>query len=562
MTRSSPPCVGMPTFLCAARAKRLVNVGSEVEHGVSAFALPVWEPNQLRRAAWLVGRLKINGMANMEVRSTDEFSEIVWILSQLGERLPQLRNNNLYLASIPIYVSSGAYKFLVAGPDGAAGSPEDWTAFGFVTFYRAPMMERIVLAVEAFWFAEDQLDVQLPVWRAIASLTKRMKFHGICVSERSINTPNALNDLVARGDLGGDPVARATIRLQAEVGNIYSAFSDGPLGTAVFPATCIRVYTLRLLVDLKGVSCANDVQFYRGEGRLENLPHWRCRDMNELTAWFKKHGFSARKAGPFAGALQEQMLQQGYVNQPTVSLSKSFKVAAYYATNGNTCNEAVVFEIDGRLLRQYGEIYDSFATMVKHCQWLSPREFETLRAVVKILGVLKAGRFLANCYEQTRLWVERYRHLPDVIAPKLDWNTILDETDLDNLARGEITEGALNGLRYTFQTFWMFALGQIGSVDTITLVNEEREESVETKPVGPFPYYVGFQQVEDRLKEALAGQTAAHRHPGWDLTAFGYMAKTCRDEEFFSTGPIPGECIVKATVVGPERRGDRQEGGA
>jgi hypothetical protein len=32
------------------------------------------------------------------------------------------------------------------------------------------MMERIVLAVEAFWFADDQLDAQLPVWRVIASL--------------------------------------------------------------------------------------------------------------------------------------------------------------------------------------------------------------------------------------------------------------------------------------------------------------------------------------------------------------------------------------------------------
>jgi hypothetical protein len=486
----------------------------------------------------------------VEVRSTDEFNEIVWILSQLGERLPQLRNNNLYLASIPNYLSSGAYKFFVAGPDGAAGSLEDSAAFGFVTFYRAPMMERIVLAVEAFWFADDQLDAQLPVWRVIASLAKRMEFHGICVSERSINTPNALSDLVARGNLDGDHVAQATILLQAEVGNIYSAFSDGPLGTAAFLTTCIRIFTLRLLVDLTGVSCVNDMQFYRGEGRLENLPHWRCRDMNELTAWFKKHGFSARKAALFTGTLQEQMLQQGYVNQPTVSLSKSFEVAAYYATNGNTCDEAVVFEIDGRLLRQHGEIYDSLATMVKHCQWLPPREFETLRAVVKILGVLKAGRFLANSYEQTRLWVERYGHLPDVIAPKLDWTTILNKTDLDNLARGEITEGMLKGLRHTFQTFWMFALGQIGSVDTITPANEEREESVETEPVGPFPYYIGFQQVEDRLKEALAGQTAAHRHPGWDLTAFGYMAKTCRDEEFFSTGSIPGECIVKATVVG------------
>ena len=32
--------------------------------------------------------------------------------------------------------------------------------------------------------------------------------------------------------------------------------------------------------------------------------------------------------GRFGGSVQEQILQQGYVNQPTVSLSKSFQVAA------------------------------------------------------------------------------------------------------------------------------------------------------------------------------------------------------------------------------------------
>ncbi|MEF8730040.1 MAG: hypothetical protein V5B34_17850 [Accumulibacter sp.] len=53
----------------------------------------------------------------------------------------------------------------------------------------------------------------------------------------------------------------------------------------------------------------------------------------------------------------------------------------------------------------------------------------------------------------------------------------------------------------------------------------------------------------NNLRTALDGQHGDHRQPGWDLTAFGYMAKTCRDQEVFSSGPIPGHAIVDAVVV-------------
>jgi hypothetical protein len=485
-------------------------------------------------------------MTTVTVRSTDEFRKIGWILAELGQRLSQLRDNQLYLTSIPHYLSSGAYKFFVAGPDSASGAIEDATAIGFVTFYRAPMHEWIFLAVEAFWFADNQLDAQLPVWTAIASLAKRMAFHGICVSDRSVNTPNTIHELVSRGELDGNPIGKGTILLQADVQGIYSAFSDGPLGAAAFLATCVQ----NQIFDLAGFPSTDDGPFYRGEGRLVNVPHWQCRDLDELGAWFMQHGFSVRGAGEFTGTVQEQILQQGYVNQPTVSLTKSFDVAAYYATNGNTREQAVVFTLDGARLRRHGEIYDSFATMAKHCYWILPGEFETLRLAVKALGVLKAGSFLTKCYDQSKLRVEGFGDLPDVLAPKIDSSAYVDKDDFERLARAEITEAALNGLRDAFETFWKLALGKIGSIDMITLGSEEREERVGTMPVRPrFGYYIGFRQVEDLLKAALDGQTADHRQPGWDLTAFGYMAKTCRDKEFFSTGLVPGDSIVKATVV-------------
>jgi hypothetical protein len=49
-----------------------------------------------------------------------------------------------------------------------------------------------------------------------------------------------------------------------------------------------------------------------------------------------------------------------------------------------------------------------------------------------------------------------------------------------------------------------------------------------------------------------------HNHPGWDISPFGYVAKTIRDEEFFSDGDIPGDCIVDATVVGEAKSEGRR----
>jgi hypothetical protein len=129
----------------------------------------------------------------------------------------------------------------------------------------------------------------------------------------------------------------------------------------------------------------------------------------------------------------------------------------------------VVFTLDGARLRRHGEIYDSFATMAKHCYWILPSEFETLRLAVKALGVLKAGSFLTKCYDQSKLRVEGFGDLQDVLAPKIDSSTYVDKDDFERLARAEITEAALNRLRDAFETFWKLALGKIGSIDMITL---------------------------------------------------------------------------------------------
>jgi hypothetical protein len=187
-----------------------------------------------------------------DIRTIDEFSEILSILMELGQRLPQLCDNPIYAASIPHYLSSAAYKFITAGPRTTSGGLESQTAFGFVTFCRSPMSNGIVPAVEAFWFKDDDLDSQLPVWSFMASLARKMGFHGVCIVRRSINTPTSLEELLRRGELGGDPILPDSVGLHPDVAGIYSAFADGPLSQKLFPASCIRIYPHRRLMNNLG----------------------------------------------------------------------------------------------------------------------------------------------------------------------------------------------------------------------------------------------------------------------------------------------------------------------
>ena len=254
-------------------------------------------PNQRTESLW---PLKI-------FRTIDEFSEILSILTELGQRLPQLRDNPIYAASIPHYLSIAAYKFITAGPRTTSGGLECQTAFGFVTFYRAPMSnwtrlgsKGIVLAVEAFWFKDDNVDSQLPVWSFMASLARKMGFHGVCIAKRSINTPASLDELLRRGDLGGDPILPDSTALQADVEGIYSAFANGSLSQKAFLAPCIRIFPQGLFGFYPGSPSFVDAVFYRGEGRLVNGTQWDCRNLKELAALFMERGFPARASGSFA----------------------------------------------------------------------------------------------------------------------------------------------------------------------------------------------------------------------------------------------------------------------
>jgi len=485
-------------------------------------------------------------MAIEVVRTSAEFNEKLSILTELGQRLPQLRDNPIYGASITHYSSSAAYKFITAGPHATSGGLESQIAFGFVTFYQSPMSNGMVLAVEAFWFKDDNLDAQLPVWSFLASLARKMGFHGVCIARGSINTPTSLEELLRRGELGGDPILPDTVGLQPDVEGIYSAFADGPLSKKLFLASCTHIFPQEFFGSFTGSPNAGNAVFYRGEGRIKNEPYWNCGNLSELAALFMERGFPARASGSYRGTVQEQILQQGYVNQPTVSLTKSYRIAADYATH-NGEQEGVVFKIDGIRLRRQGEVFDAYATMVSHCEpMFRESDLETLREVVRLLRPLKAGRFLERCNEEAMRNAVRHgglRRPPESI----DWMAYIGEDERSLLSRAGINESALGQLVHALESFWMMAVTPMGSAAAVVL---KSEGTVEEEPLR-LGYYIAFRQVQGQLKAALEGHTEDYRQHGWDLTPFGYIAKTCRDEEAFSSGSIPGDCIVEAVNVNP-----------
>ena len=144
----------------------------------------------------------------------------------------------------------------------------------------------------------------------------------------------------------------------------------------------------------------------------------------------------------------------------------------------------------------------------------------------------EARDFVANGYGGVR----------SLVGP-VDWSTYFETAE--DLERAEAIVGtrALDSLHNAFEHYWMFALGQIGSEDRIQS-DGHGNTSVETKPTGHFGYQIAFSLVEEKLKNAPKG-----RKPGWDLTPLGYIAKTCVDQEFFSNGPISGDCVISATFV-------------
>jgi hypothetical protein len=278
--------------------------------------------------------------------------------------------------------------------------------------------------------------------------------------------------------------------------------------------------------EWSGVTSESAAPLYRGEGRLKVEGAWHCASHETLAAHLRENGFATRDpCGAFAGTLAVQILQQGYVNQHTVSLTESFAVARAYALAGGRNSRGVVFTVDRARLSTAGPIYDSFASMKQSLAWCFQSELDLLGDVVRALGVRDAGIFLDRIAWESRRQVETGR---DLVTPEADWAGMLPPDLGDRLREMRIEPAGLNSLYHAFRGFWLLLV----------------------RNGGPVGYYGAFRSVQARLCDVQAVATDEHRrNPGWQTTPFGYVAKTCRDREFFSTGPVPAGCIVSAAIV-------------
>lgn len=492
-----------------------------------------------------------------EARITDEPVDVVKALTTLAEHMHELPCGPGLADSLERIVTDASYRFVVAD-DGHGGPLE---AAGVVAVFLQPMIDEHLIAVEALWFGEDDLGAQLPVWRGLVNVARRMEFAGVCLSPRSTNAKQAIRDLIERGTLDGDPVTVGSVPLQKE-GNpspVLTAFSEEAITDRAFVSVpSVLLHTRRAEVDVTGREYTGSGPLFRGEGRLEFRPHWDCGDLDELAAIHFANGFYARpRALPagsttaFAGTIAEQLLQQGDVGQGAVSLSTSFDVAATYATHARQRGEALVFTVDTMELRHRTTIFDAAATLAAACPWIPHEAWMPLRRVVRALwgDLPAAGHFLERCYEEA---FERARIGAGSLAPPPNVSSYLSADAQIAVEVAGVSKEELVRVHDVFEEFAEFAQQRIGGVDELD-VDGEGGYSVETHRVGPMAYFEVFARLRDALLEARPDAD-----PGWDTTPFGYIAKTARDDECFAAGPVPGDLIVEAHVVDREGRPGRR----
>lgn len=100
----------------------------------------------------------------------------------------------------------------------------------------------------------------------------------------------------------------------------------------------------------------------------------------------------------------------------------------------------------------------------------------------------------------------------------------------------------------------LVALGKMATMETISVDGGSAKSTDVSRA-----YFKAFADVEDDLKRAWDRNAASgYNHPGWDLSPLGYVAKSIRDREFFSSGSVPGDCIVDAIIV--DQHGRRADG--
>jgi hypothetical protein len=405
---------------------------------------------------------------------------------------------------------------------------------GLVRGYELPFTAEHVLGIEGAWFRDEDPEAHSLVWQSLLKEALDGGFTSLCVNP--MTTTHAPRMPEADSPWHDYGVIRDTHTLMTPGKNErWSAFFEANAATPAF-VDCLRVVPTRA-IDLNGLQYDGQSDLFRGEGRINSGPYVGCRSLEEVIHAAFKAGFSARGGGTFAGSIPAQMGQQGYIPSPTVSLTASAEVAAYYATAGGKRERAAVFALDHGRMKQAGPIWDSFASMTRSATsaWLES-DFEIVVKLISGLASLqRAGAvlegvseglkdFATKNYETLSLTSRDYRRFVDPTT----WATALTVLSEDELLQ-------LCSVLETFLSWHVIPEGVVSSSR----------------------YVAAFLLMRDDLVKALGDAKDEWRHPGWDTTVFGYFAKTCRDKEFFSSGPIAGGCIREAWIV--DTQGHRLE---
>jgi hypothetical protein len=281
---------------------------------------------------------------------------------------------------------------------------------------------------------------------------------------------------------------------------------------------------------------------HRGEGAADA-------DLEQLAMAALRDGLRPRVTGRFGGTLPEQILHQGYVSQPTVSLTASTETAALYATGGRIRREGVVATVDLTALRAHTRVFSGVRTLQLHSEWLLDSTITHLQCVLGALGLRAGGRFLEGCFIESRGHALRNQSRVPREDEEVAWEKYLSESEARRLL--DVDPQELRAVLQDFETYWDLALGHIGGITTIEAgTGEATTRSLLREP---FVYQRVFERVLPIL-EANAEAPGGEHRIGWDRTAFGYVAKTILDDELFPAGPVPASCLVRASIVDRDGR--------
>lgn len=448
-----------------------------------------------------------------------------WICIELLARVAKLNETPYFLQSVLRFVESPshtAFRIDEVEPDGTRSR----YAGGLIGGYQLPFTGELVFGIEAAWFLDDDPDAHAFIWQYLVTEAVAAGMKGLCVNAATV-THAPRSPERGKPDDGFGVFEGKKLLMAGPLDEAWSAFVRTPTRKPQF-VDCLRVLP-QVEINLRGVRYSHAAPLFRGEGRVNSGPYEGCGTLRAVAERAFSQGFGARGQGAFGGTCQEQILHQGYVSSPTVSLTAEFNVAVHYGTSSGQKDQALVFEIDSDRLRQAGPIWDSFATLTSHrSAWLQS-DFDIAVKLVRGIGDLReSGALISSIDTAMRCFRADYEATRQ--GTSQDYRRYVGEGDWSR-ALAVLDEGELSQLCSVMENFFYWS------------------ESPEGVAAGS-GYVAAFLIVRQALEQALHTAAGSQwQHPGWDNTVFGYFVKTCRDREFFSSGPISGNCIRQVHLV-------------